>query len=257
VKCEHEQLSPNYSKTVKSVPQQYRLNPTCAGPYLCGSRWLNLRSERGGRSQRRAVMSCGEEADQRYSPGWHSGLKTARSSAPTAQRLASSCEASVDGYIRLPHWRSRVIRAVKVRKWKFVSTIEVPRCLVSRPLGRARVISRYKVVPKRESYAVVHVTHSLRHVVKGCQPGQSSALVVPCPIQRGRETLRMKGQSSVNPLLLPAGRAVSPVFEGRADPGSASRFPTHGVAKQHSSFRRLSVVGDGFFCPGLPGFLLS
>lgn len=117
--------------------------------YLCGSAPVQkalskLLEVQGGRSQCGPARGRSEEARQRHFEGLHLGLNDVRAPALTAKHVSRSPLRFPERLMRLLSLAIRVPHAVTWRKWQFIFTDEVSRCL--RPPGGVKLA--YKALPK-------------------------------------------------------------------------------------------------------------
>jgi len=122
--------------------------------YLCGSAPVQkplskLLEGQGERSQCGSARGRSEEAGQRHCEGLHLGLNDVRAPAPTAKHASQSPLRFPERLMRLLFPAIRVTHAITWRKWHFIFTDEVSRCL--RLQGGVKLA--YKASPKRSANA--------------------------------------------------------------------------------------------------------
>ena len=118
--------------------------------YLCGSAPVRkplskLLEVQGERRQCGPAMGRSAEARQRHFEGLHLGLNDVRVPAPAAKHVSPSPRRFLERSMRLLSPAIRVPQAITWRKWQFIFTDEVSRCL--RPPDGVR--PAYKAPPKR------------------------------------------------------------------------------------------------------------
>ena len=102
--------------------------------YLCGSVPVQkplskLLEVQGERRQCGPAMGRSEEARQRHFEGLHSGLNDVRAPALTAKHASQPQLRFSERLMRLLSLTIRVTHAITCRKWLFIFTDEVSRCL--------------------------------------------------------------------------------------------------------------------------------